>query len=186
MHHATAYSASAVNSIAGRIKKIRIFFCKMQPFPSTIIIRHCRENLKKCSLRNLETRSDFQFFSYPHFSTPLPDLEGYLLLTLDAPPLSLSDQPYGLLVLDGTWRYAKKMEQFINPKASFIKRSLPSHYRTAYPRIQNDCSDPTRGLSSIEAIFLCYHILERNTDGLLDFYHWKEQFLQKNALVINE
>jgi len=153
----------------------------MQHFPPTIIIRHCKENLKKCSLRGLESRSDFRFFTYPQFPIALPDLNGYILLTIDAPPLTEADKDAGLLLLDGTWRYAAKMERFIVKEAPLlIRRSLPPHYRTAYPRVQNDCADPERGLSSIEAIYLCYKILGRDTNGLLDTYHWKEQFLQKN------
>lgn len=158
----------------------------MQSFPPTLIIRHCRENLKKCSLRGLESRPDFQFFTYPSFPKPLPDLKGYILLTLDAPPLTEADSSAGLLVLDGTWRYAQKMEKFVKesiPADHLIHRSLPSHYRTAYPRVQNDCIDPTRGLSSIEAIYLCYRLLGRETKGLLDNYHWRELFLLKNDLT---
>jgi pre-rRNA-processing protein TSR3 len=159
--------------------------CKMQLFPPTVIIRHCRENLKKCSLRGLEPRTDFQFFTYPHFSAPLPNLKGYILLTLEAQPLTAEDSESGLLLLDGTWRYAEKMEKFIQertPEISLIRRSLPSHYRTAYPRVQNDCIDPTRGLSSIEAIYLCYRLLGRETEGLLDQYYWRKPFLEKNQL----
>lgn len=158
----------------------------MQPFPPTVVIRHCRENLKKCSLRGLEMRDDFQFFTYPRFPVPLPDLTGHLLLTLDAPPLTIDDRGLGILLLDGTWRYAQKMERYIEgQQVSLIRRSLPAHYRTAYPRIQNDCSDPERGLSSIEAIYLCYQLLGRDTMGLLDNYYWKEQFLAKNNLTFN-
>jgi pre-rRNA-processing protein TSR3 len=63
-----------------------------------------------------------------------------------------------------------------------IYRSLPSHYKTAYPRRQLDCPDPERGLASIEALYAAYSILGRSTDGLLDRYHWKEEFLsQKEA-----
>lgn len=155
----------------------------MQSFPPTVVIRHCRENLKKCSLRGLESRADFLFFTYPTFPKALPDLTGYILLTLDAPPLTIEDAGSGLLLLDGTWRYAEKMEKFIvKEAASLIRRSLPSHYRTAYPRVQNDCIDPSRGLSSIEAIYLCYRLLQRDNTGLLDGYYWRNDFLLKNSL----
>lgn len=156
----------------------------MQSFPKTIVIRHCRENLKKCSLRGLESRPDFQFFSYPHFPQPLPDLSNKVLLTIDAPPLTIEDCLHGLLLLDGTWRYASKMEQYVKRQCpALIPRSLPSNYKTAYPRVQNDCQDPERGLASIEALYLCYHILGRRTEGLLDLYYWKDAFLEKNQLT---
>lgn len=165
-------------------QKIKAIFRKMQLFPNTIVIRHFRENLKKCSLRGLESRSDFQFYSYPHFPLPLPSLANMILLTLDAPPLSAEDKDRGLLLLDGTWRYAAKMEKYVKRQCNMlIPRSLPPHYRTAYPRVQNDCIDPEKGLASVEALYLCYHLLGRETKGLLDLYHWKDLFLEKNQLT---
>lgn len=62
----------------------------MQYFPPTVIIRHVKENLKKCTLRGLEERPDFLFFSYPLKTEP--PLEDYILLTVEAPELSYHDQ----------------------------------------------------------------------------------------------
>lgn len=150
----------------------------MQTFPPTIVLRHRRENLKKCSLRGLESRDDFRFFSYPR--GVLPDLSGYIMLAIDAPVLTKEDADRGLFILDSTWRYAETMGRFADPNQVLIKRSLPAHYRTSYPRRQDDCFDPERGLASIEAIFIAYHILGRETAGLLDLYHWKDNFLKMN------
>lgn len=152
----------------------------MQSFPQTVIIRHRLENLKKCSLRGLEERADFLFLTYPYSS--LPCLKDYIILTLDAPPLTPADEKYGLVILDATWRYAAKMFKPLENQPHFLYRSLPSCYRTAYPRRQQDCSDPTRGLASIEAIYLSYHLLKRETNGLLDHYYWKKDFLKINQL----
>src|ERR1041385_3487175 len=113
----------------------------MPTFPPTIILRHRKENLKKCSLRGLETRGDILFFSYPQ--AQLPDLSGYLLLALDAPPLTAADAPLGLFLLDATWRHAQTMFRQIPPFMQ--RRSLPAHFRTAYPRRQEDCTEPDRG-----------------------------------------
>ncbi len=154
----------------------------MQTFPTTMVLRHRKENLKKCSLHGLEEREDFAFYSYPQDS--LPTLQNYVLLSLDAPPLTVDDQNYGLFVIDSTWRYTPKMLASITHKDQLIPRSLPSNFRTAYPRKQDDCSDPSRGLASIEAIFLAYSILGRSTDGLLDRYHWVTQFLESNSLTL--
>ncbi|MFZ0565817.1 MAG: hypothetical protein WAM28_06500 [Chlamydiales bacterium] len=153
----------------------------MKDFPPTIVIRHRKENLKKCTLRGLEQRSDFNFFTYPT-NRPFP-IEDYILLTLDAPELTISDQTKGLLVLDGTWRYVQAMEQNLCLPSSLIGRSLPASLKTAYPRRQTDCSDPKRGLASIEAIVAAYSLLGRKIDGLLDNYYWKETFLEKNAFL---
>ncbi len=145
----------------------------------TLILRHRKENLKKCSLRGLEHCKDFHFFSYP--CSDWPDLNGYCLLTLDAPILSPADSHLDLFLIDGTWRYAEKMETSVPQKGLLTHRSLPKHLRTAYPRYQTDCADPERGLSSIEALYIAFLITGRNVDSLLDHYYWKNEFLAKNC-----
>ena len=80
----------------------------MVEFLPTIILRHRKENLKKCSLRGLEKRDDMKFYTYPQqmdFS-----LDGYVMLYLDenAPELSINDLSKGLFFLDSTWSYEKK------------------------------------------------------------------------------
>lgn len=152
--------------------------------PQTIILRHRKENLKKCSLRGLEARPDMHFVVYPGGHLPL--MEGYILLSVDAPVLEPSDYDKGLFLLDATWRYAAVMEQAIkdeNPERyrTLIRRSLPAHLRTAYPRYQTMCPDPDQGLASIEALYAAYHFMGRDTTGLLDGYYWKEEFLKKNG-----
>ncbi len=151
----------------------------MSHFPQTVVIRHRKENLKKCTLRGLEKRSDFRFFSYPS-KRPFPLLEDYVLLTLDAPELTELNQDQGLIILDGTWRYVQAMQQAISFPITMMRLSLPKSVVTAYPRRQDDCPDPERGLSSIEAIVAAYSILGRKTKGLLDSYHWQDLFLEKN------
>lgn len=141
-------------------------------FPPTIILRHNRENLRKCSLKGLEKRDDLIFLSYP--TSKLPDLTNYIVLTLDGPPLSPADGHLGIFLIDGTWRHAKTMSKILPD--GLIKRSLPAHIKTAYPRRQDDCPDPNRGLASVEALYTAYSILGRETSGLLDHYYWKDQF----------
>lgn len=148
-------------------------------YPKTVVIRHKRENLKKCSLRGLETRPDFTFHSYPLKELPL--LENYLVLSFEGEPLTEQDRDSGLFIIDATWRYAEKMLKFAQSGNRFQPRSLPSHFRTAYPRRQEDCSDPEKGLASIEAIYIAYNILGRDVENLLDNYYWKEQFLEINS-----
>ncbi len=146
-------------------------------YPPTIVLRHRRENLKKCSLTGLEKRADFLFFPYP--GAQLPILKDYLLLKQGAPLLTIADQDRGLFLIDGTWKLATLMESQIPPMEA---RSLPPHFRTAYPRKQTECPDPETGLSSLEALFIAYAILQRPVEGLLDRYYWKEAFLERNSL----
>lgn len=155
-----------------------------QLYLPTWIVRHRRENRKKCSLRPLEKRNDFCFSSYPAERAPsLPS--GYLLLAFDAPPVTRDDRERGLLLLDATWRYAAKMERWALAEiAGLEQRSLPSEWVTAYPRCQEDCSEPARGLASVEALFVAYLLMGRSVDGLLDGYYWKELFLERNAAAL--
>lgn len=151
----------------------------------TIIIRHRRENLKKCSLYGLESRDDLHFLTYPTHSLPLC-LDNHTLLTLDAPPLTSEDGKSGLILLDATWRLAQKMEKTLGLHLHPQRRSLPPLFRTAYPRRQEDCPSPMRGLASIEALTAAYSILGWETKGLLDHYYWKTDFLQKNPHLLSK
>jgi pre-rRNA-processing protein TSR3 len=148
-------------------------------YPPTVIWRHKKENLKKCSLRGLEQRPDFLFFTYP--TQALPALDGYVVLTLEAPPLTAEDAKRGLLLIDATWRYAAQMEKKIAPRQNVVQRSIPAHYRTSYPRCQTACADPDRGLASIEALYVAYRLLGRDADDLLENYYWREGFLERNS-----
>jgi len=141
----------------------------------TVILRHRREYLPKCSLHGLESRTDLSFYTYPQ--DKLPDLTGYILLKVGAPPLTKEDADKGLLLIDGTWRLAQVMEK--NLPMKLIERSLPSGYKTAYPRRPTNCPNPEAGLASVEALYLAHQILGLSVEGLLDHYYWKEPFLNR-------
>jgi pre-rRNA-processing protein TSR3 len=146
---------------------------------TTLILRHRKENLKKCSLRGLEKLPGFEFLSYP-LKGEVPSFAGYLMLDIDGPPLTQADAGRSLLLIDGTWRYAKKMCAFVEACGPIEKRSLPGGFQTAYPRCQEDCPNPAVGLASIEALYIAYWILNRDTSKLLDNYYWKDAFLEIN------
>ena len=151
----------------------------------TYIIRHRRENLKKCSLSGLEERSDFAFFLYPDcIKGGLDNLTDCVVLDLDGPPLTYEDKNAGLILLDATWRLAEKMTKELIVLESLPKRSIPAGFQTAYPRRQQDCKDPSAGLASIEALFIAYTLMGRDASTLLDGYYWKNDFLQKNRALL--
>jgi pre-rRNA-processing protein TSR3 len=154
--------------------------CEMTTFPTTMIVRHRKENLKKCSLRGLEPREDLHFFTYPTESISLP--RNAVMLSMEGDLLSEQDYNRPLLLLDGTWRYAERMEKNIPSLESVERRRLPEPFRTAYPRKQEDCSEPSRGLASVEALYLSYLLMGRCVEGLLDHYYWKDAFLEINNL----
>ena len=143
--------------------------------PPTVIVVHPRERRAKCSVEPLRGRRDFQFFTFPQPVTT--DLTGYIQLGIGGPQLSDADAHCGLLLLDGTWRLAQRMAPFFQ---QVPVRSLPSIH-TAYPRRSQVFADPTEGLATIEALYAALRLLGRSTTGLLDHYHWKDQFLQQNG-----
>lgn len=149
---------------------------------TTIILRHRRENLKKCSLRGLETLSSFSFYTYP--KDHLPEHTGYILLSLGGKELSYEDKDYGIYLIDGTWKLASKMDKTLpfHPE----KRSLPKGFKTAYRRRQDDCEDPESGLASIEALYIAYVILRKDHETLLDHYHFKDEFLALNHELLQK
>jgi pre-rRNA-processing protein TSR3 len=145
------------------------------PFPPTIIVVHPKEKRSKCSVEPLRGRPAFAFWKWPRRGDG--PLDGYVRLGLGGPELSRADHDRGLLVLDGTWRLAAKMEPDF---ADIPVRGLPSHWKTAYPRVSKLTEDPAAGLATIEAIYAAYVAMGRDTTGLLDEYRWSDEFLRIN------
>ena len=146
----------------------------------TIVIRHKKENLKKCSLKGLEKREDILFYTYPlniNF-----DISNYILLKMDSPCLTENDQNKGILLIDSTWKYLEKILKIIPQNLQC--RSIPNNFISAYPRKQTMCPDPKYGLASIEALYIAYLITKKDITGLLDNYYWKDEFLKINNLPL--
>jgi len=146
-------------------------------FPTTIL-RHRKENLKKCSLHGLESRKDLRFLLYP--TNSIPFLEKGILLDLEMPPLSEEDRGCQLFLIDGTWKYALVMSKQLPFPERWVRKSVPPQIRTAYPRKQTHCSNPERGLASVEALYIAHLVLGYETEGLLDHYYWKKKFMTLN------
>jgi pre-rRNA-processing protein TSR3 len=144
------------------------------PFPPTIIVVHPREKRSKCTVEFLRGRDGFVFWTFPDRGRE--PLAGYVRLAMEGPVLSREDAERGLLVLDGTWRLAFRMDKFFR---ELPPRSLPP-IQTAYPRLSRITPDPAGGLATIEAIYAAYRRLGRPVDGLLDQYHWAAEFLARN------
>ncbi|MBX3439398.1 MAG: hypothetical protein KF861_18060 [Planctomycetaceae bacterium] len=142
--------------------------------PPTVIVVHPKEKRKKCTVEPLRGRGDFLFWRFPNVRPEL--LGGYIRLGLGGPILSAADAASGLLVLDGTWRLAARMESLFT---DIPVRTLPP-CQTAYPRSSKLFDDPLGGLATIEAVYAAYRILGRDVGGLLDQYHWREEFLKVN------
>lgn len=154
----------------------------MTSFLPTIILRHKKENLKKCSLSGLENLPYLDFYTYPkHFDF---DLSNYVTLHFEGPLLSKKDKDLGLFLIDGTWKYAETMFKQVSLKQTLVPRSLPKELKTAYPRKQTGCEDPERGLASVEALYVAHKFLERPYDNLLEGYHFAKEFLTLNREIL--
>ena len=140
----------------------------------TIILVHPREKRSKCSVEPLRGDERFLFRKFPE---PIPEpLDNYFRLGFGGPVISEADADLGLLVLDGTWKLAGRMENVYHDVSI---RSLPE-CKTAYPRTSKLYDDPLGGLATIEAVYLAYQLLGRSTDGLLDSYRWADEFIKIN------
>jgi len=145
-------------------------------YPPTVVVRHPRENVRKCSIWPLRDRADFVFLTHP-VKAP-PPLNGYIRLAAEGPELSAADADYGLLLLDSSWRWLEPMSR---PFVAVPARSLKG-YKTVFPRRSKRYDDPDNGLATVEALYLAHHILGRPTEGLLEHYRWGEAFLRVNGL----
>lgn len=142
----------------------------------TVIVRHKAERPQRCSVYPLKGRPGIVFLDYP--VAHRPPLEGYVRLAAEGPPLGPADAEAGILLLDGSWRWASAMERQF---ADVPPRSL-SGWKTAYPRVSRLGTDPDNGLASVEALYIACHLLGRPTDGLLDAYRWADEFKKANGL----
>ena len=151
---------------------------------STVVIRHPRELISKCSLTPVEGRVDT--VDWLRFLSAHQDLcfdaDGYTELAVDAEPLSLKDRSRPLLLLDSTWRLLPKVRSKV--VGVTVKRSIPNSWCTAYPRVSRDGSDPTSGLASIEALFVAQALLGNMMTSLLDGYYWRDGFLDLNSTLL--
>lgn len=122
----------------------------------------------------LRGRSDLEFYKATAGFTF--DAGGYILLAVDAPPLSPADVGRPLLLLDSTWRWLPQLEACLDGEP--LRRSLPTGIKTAYPRVSKTYTDPQAGLASVEALYLAKRILREDDASLLDHYRWKKEFLE--------
>ncbi|MFN7669149.1 MAG: hypothetical protein ACK595_09490 [Planctomycetota bacterium] len=142
---------------------------------ATTVIRHHKERIAKCSLRFLHGRPEMTFLrERPGFTF---DATGYLLLAVDAPPLSAADAGRPLLLLDSTWRWLPRLRACVT--GAPIQRSIAAGVATAYPRASKHFADPAAGLASIEALYLARALLGDKDPSLLDGYHWRDEFLRR-------
>ncbi len=146
---------------------------EVSPTCRSVIVRHPKERKSKCSVEPLVGDERFHFVRYD--SESRYDATGFIVLAVDAPPLSVADREIPFLILDSTWRYLGALRTSLTGEVS--ERSLPVTVTTAYPRVSKISDDPTAGLASVEALYAALRIVGERDDTLLDQYHWRAEFL---------
>ena len=142
----------------------------------SIILRHPKERLSKCSLEPLRGKEGYTFFKAK--AGLEVDVGGKIVLAVDAPPLSNRDSGHELVLLDSTWRLLPDLQRCLVGEP--IYRSIPGDFITAYPRVSKIGYNPKGGLASIEALYLAIRLLGEDRPEMLNDYYWKEVFLDKN------
>jgi pre-rRNA-processing protein TSR3 len=146
--------------------------------PDTVIVVHPKERRSKCTILPLRGSPGLRFARSTSERATGP-LDEYVRLVVDGPELTERDARRGLLVLDGTWRW---VEDLAAPFGHLETRSIRG-VTTAYPRGTSLGALPDGGLATVEALYAAHRILGRSTAGLLDHYHWSEEFLSGNGWV---
>lgn len=144
-----------------------------------------RESRRKCSIYPLRQRTDLRFFESHLDAEQAADqfFPHYFLLHVDGQPLTPQDHAVPLVIVDSSWKRATLLNRlpFLE---KLPKRSL-SGFVTAYPRVSKTYAMPAAGLASVEALYVARLIQGREEPALLDFYHWREQFLAANRQAID-
>ena len=104
------------------------------------------------------------------------------LLHPDGEPLGPEDASRPLLLIDSSWRDLPRVLRGV--QGTLHKRSLPKGLVTAYPRKSNYFEDPETGLASIEALHAAIAMLGQRDHRLLEGYYWAEQYLERNAALL--
>ena len=142
-----------------------------------VVIRHCKENLKKCSMSHLHGHEGFTFLkARDGFAF---DATGHVLLEIGAPPISPSDAGLPILLLDSTWALLPKLRSKIS--GTPILRSIPEGVKTAYPRISKLYRDPSAGLATVEALYAALKFSGISRPEILRGWHFAEDFLKING-----
>jgi pre-rRNA-processing protein TSR3 len=147
-----------------------------------LIIRLNKESPKKCSLTPLRRRGEppVRWF-HCDLGDPV-EVGEVTLLHPEGEPLTPADAGRPLLLVDSSWRDLPRMLATV--EGTFHRRALPSGLRTAYPRKSSLFQDPDAGLASIEALHAALAMLGRRNDGLLEGYHWAEDWLAMNRELL--
>lgn len=144
-----------------------------------LVLRDPRESVARCSLTPLRGLAGVRFVDYH------PDRRlyaaGRILLDPEGELLTAEDAGRDLLLIDCAWRRVERLARTVD--GVLERRRLPALH-TAYPRRSKTFADPTSGLASVEALYAASVVLGEPRPELLADYRWREEFLARNATVL--
>jgi len=145
------------------------------------ILMDRKENPRKCTILPQKERGDFKirYFGGPNSIDPF---QAACLLHIDGE--DLAELPRGTLnsvaLIDCNWKkVAGALQKVVRPLPRLVR--IPGGFETAYPRRNAEGKDPAAGLATIEALFIAAAFLGTWDETLLDKYHFRAQFLERNA-----
>ena len=142
------------------------------------ILYHPRERLSKCTLRPLWGRDNMRLTTFPETDV-IPD--DALCLHVDGVPITTADAGRTVLLVDGTWRQARRMGSHLE---RFERRRIVG-FQTAFPRKSKLFPDPRDGLASSEALYAAALCMGEHDESWLEAYYWREEFVARNRAVID-
>ena len=145
---------------------------KLFTFPPTFILRHRRKEPEKVQPAWPRKAGRYPLFHLPKAKTSRL-LKGYILLAIDALPYrsrSRTGPP-------PTRRHFALRELMQRQLACPLEiRSIPDGFSH---RLSQKAQGRPAASATVEALFI-HALLGRNTEGLLDGYHWSKQFFELN------
>jgi len=140
-----------------------------------LIVRDPKESARKCSLTPLHGLEGIRFVGFRKGRRV--EAQGRILLHPEGELLTPADAGRDLLLIDCSWRRVEQVLATVD--GDLARRRLPP-LRTAYPRASKVFEDPAAGLASVEALYAALAILGEPRAELLDAYHWRDAFLERN------
>ncbi|RMH02082.1 MAG: hypothetical protein D6702_09965 [Planctomycetota bacterium] len=147
--------------------------------PEIILLRLSKEDPRKCSLTPLRERVDLPLRWIRCRIGDRIEVGEVTLLHPAGEPLGPADAGRPLLLVDSSWRDLPRVLRGVSGRLH--RRALPSGLETAYPRRSRDYPDPGNGLASVEALHAALALFGCRDDSLLDGYHWRREWLERNA-----
>lgn len=142
-----------------------------------IIIRDARESPRKCTVAPLRGTPGIEIRGWRRES--IIEIPGVVtLLHHEGTPLSPADHGRPLLLVDSSWNHLPQV--LADLRGTLERRSIPPGFVTAYPRKSRLFSDPEGGLATVEALHIARCILGLPSEGLLQHYYFREEFLSLN------